>query len=308
MSIKKVTLASLILLGLTACSSGGSGGSSNNVAKPNTKPQTTQQQTDKAAAEKAAKEKAEAERLAAEKAAREKAAIDSHKSFFYPIQNNFQSWANPTITQFQLSEDAKLGLTRNIKETVHQEVRNDVETDATYTRQYDLYNQKYSIVVGERTKYHNPKNDYGFEINHEKYSIIDEAGLKTAPSDIPKEGVATYSGKAFNANEDGTLTYTVDFTNKEGYGKIEGMSELGTIELEKGTIVKKVSSNRLEINSDVKLASWKEYQVTGQYNLAFFGEKAEEVAGNISLRQEHSIYNPETGNIDVNIYLAIVNQ
>ncbi len=52
MSIKKVTLASLILLGLTACSSGGSGSSSNNVAKPNTKPQTTQQQTDKAAAEK----------------------------------------------------------------------------------------------------------------------------------------------------------------------------------------------------------------------------------------------------------------
>ncbi|AHG85635.1 hypothetical protein F544_4020 [Bibersteinia trehalosi USDA-ARS-USMARC-190] len=73
MSIRKTTLASLILLGLTACSSGGSGGSSNNVAKPNTQPQTTQQQTDKAAAEKAAKEKAEAERLAAEKAANEKA-------------------------------------------------------------------------------------------------------------------------------------------------------------------------------------------------------------------------------------------
>ncbi|AHG80142.1 hypothetical protein X875_15240 [Mannheimia varigena USDA-ARS-USMARC-1388] len=78
MSIKKVTLASLILLSLTACSSGGSGGNSNNATKPNAKPQTTQQQTDKAAAdkaakEKAAKEKAEAERLAAEKAAKEKA-------------------------------------------------------------------------------------------------------------------------------------------------------------------------------------------------------------------------------------------
>ncbi|MEG9488436.1 factor H binding protein domain-containing protein [Mannheimia sp. HC-2023] len=83
MSIKKVTLASLILLSLTACSSGGSGGNSNNVTKPNAKPQTTQQQTDKAVAEKAAKdkaakekaakEKAEAERLAAEKAAKEKA-------------------------------------------------------------------------------------------------------------------------------------------------------------------------------------------------------------------------------------------
>lgn len=86
MSIKKVTLASLILLSLMACSSGGFGGNSNNATKPNAKPQTTQQQTDKAAAEKAAKEKAErlaaekvakekeeAERLAAEKAAKEKA-------------------------------------------------------------------------------------------------------------------------------------------------------------------------------------------------------------------------------------------
>ncbi|QNS16105.1 factor H binding protein domain-containing protein [Mannheimia bovis] len=88
MSIKKVTLASLILLSLTACGSGGSGGNSNNATKPNAKPQTTQQQVDKAAAEKAAKEKAakekaakekaakgkaEAERLAAEKAAKEKA-------------------------------------------------------------------------------------------------------------------------------------------------------------------------------------------------------------------------------------------
>ncbi|WHP47054.1 factor H binding family protein [Mannheimia bovis] len=78
MSIKKVTLASLILLSLTACGSGGSGGNSNNATKPNAKPQTTQQQVDKAAAEKAAKEKAakekaEAERLAAEKAAKGKA-------------------------------------------------------------------------------------------------------------------------------------------------------------------------------------------------------------------------------------------
>ncbi|MEG9545444.1 factor H binding protein domain-containing protein [Mannheimia sp. HC-2023] len=73
MSIKKVTLASLILLSLTACSSGGSGGNSNNATKPNAKPQTTQQQTDKAAAEKAAKEKSETERLAAEKAVKEKA-------------------------------------------------------------------------------------------------------------------------------------------------------------------------------------------------------------------------------------------
>ncbi|MDY2947961.1 MAG: factor H binding family protein [Mannheimia varigena] len=78
MSIKKVTLASLILLSLTACSSGDSGGNSNNATKPNAKPQTTQQQTDKAAAEKAAKEKSETERLAAEKATYEGKVFNYH--------------------------------------------------------------------------------------------------------------------------------------------------------------------------------------------------------------------------------------
>lgn len=63
MSLKKVTLASLILLGLTACGSSG-GGSSDSTVNQNTS-QTAEQQ---AQADKLAAEKAEAERLATEKA------------------------------------------------------------------------------------------------------------------------------------------------------------------------------------------------------------------------------------------------
>ncbi|MDG6368934.1 transferrin-binding protein-like solute binding protein [Glaesserella parasuis] len=63
MSLKKVTLASLILLGLTACGSSG-GGSSDSTVNRNTS-QTAEQQ---AQADKLAAEKAEAERLATEKA------------------------------------------------------------------------------------------------------------------------------------------------------------------------------------------------------------------------------------------------
>ncbi|MDO9795898.1 factor H binding family protein [Glaesserella parasuis] len=77
MSLKKVTLASLILLGLTACGSSG-GGSSDSTVNQNTSQTAEQQaQADKLAAEKAEKErlaKKEAERLAAEQAEKERLA------------------------------------------------------------------------------------------------------------------------------------------------------------------------------------------------------------------------------------------
>lgn len=76
MSLKKVTLASLILLGLTACGSSG-GGSSDSTVNRNTSQTAEQQaQADKLAAEKAEKERLakEAERLAAEQAEKERLA------------------------------------------------------------------------------------------------------------------------------------------------------------------------------------------------------------------------------------------
>ena len=77
MSLKKVTLASLILLGLSACGSSG-GGSSDSTVNQNTSQTAEQQaQADKLAAEKAEKErlaKEEAERLAAEQAEKERLA------------------------------------------------------------------------------------------------------------------------------------------------------------------------------------------------------------------------------------------
>ncbi|MDG6352242.1 colicin transporter [Glaesserella parasuis] len=77
MSLKKVTLASLILLGLTACGSSG-GGSSDSTVNRNTSQTAEQQaQADKLAAEKAEAErlaKEEAERLAAEQAEKERLA------------------------------------------------------------------------------------------------------------------------------------------------------------------------------------------------------------------------------------------
>lgn len=183
MSIKKVTLASLILLGLTACSSGGSGSSSNNVAKPNTKPQTTQQQTDKAAAEKAAKdkaakEKAEAERLAAEKAAKEKAEAErlAAEKEVDPI----------AIIKAKGIDDTNYGLKLgNSKETI--------EGKVTVRTQSYLYNQPYSVVTAQAVQRNGWENgNYIDKVD----GTVTVKGLKTEK--LPTEGTATYSGKAFN--------------------------------------------------------------------------------------------------------------
>ncbi|MDG6480864.1 hypothetical protein [Glaesserella parasuis] len=79
MSLKKVTLASLILLGLTACGSSG-GGSSDSTVNQNTS-QTAEQQ---AQIEKERLAKEEAERLAAEQAEKERLA----KTLSDPIPNS----------------------------------------------------------------------------------------------------------------------------------------------------------------------------------------------------------------------------
>ena len=49
---------------------------------------------------------------------------------------------------------------------------------------------------------------------------------------MPTRGKATYTGVAFNNEEKGTLAYDVDFGKKEGQGKIEGLSQYGTITLQ----------------------------------------------------------------------------
>ena len=43
---------------------------------------------------------------------------------------------------------------------------------------------------------------------------------------LPSEGLATYNGKAFTANHDGELTYTVNFTDRTGSGKLSNFKDI----------------------------------------------------------------------------------
>ncbi|HHW7569631.1 TPA: factor H binding protein domain-containing protein [Mannheimia haemolytica] len=312
MSIKKVTLASLILLGLTACSSGGSGGSSNNVAKPNTKPQTTQQQTDKAAAEKAAKdkaakekaeadrlaaekaakEKAEAERLAAEKAAKEKAeaerlaaekaAKEKAEAERLAVEKAAKEKAEAErLAAEKISKAKGIDIEENGFSSVPQSSSKEGDIDVQHWG--NLYNQKYSVVVVTTTTKMGWDNDV--YVNSD-VSTVDIRGLKTDV--LPKEGKATYTGQAFDYRfyRSGDLSYDVDFSQRIGSGKIR--NSLGdSYTLSQGNIDNgSISGTASKHQGNPNYYNSGNYGPGGNYKVQFFGPNAEEIGGELNIGDE----------------------
>ena len=116
--------------------------------------------------------------------------------------------------------------------------------------------------------------------NGNEISDLIPYGVVTPPAAIPAAGRATYHGTAFDRNERGSLTYHVDFAAKTGQGHIDGLNKYkyGDITLAEG----KFSQDKL-LNGDSQ--TWiggKASAATGSsfdYALAFFGNRAEEIAG-----------------------------
>ncbi|WP_077587414.1 factor H binding protein domain-containing protein [Rodentibacter caecimuris] len=155
----------------------------------------------------------------------------------------------------------------------------------------DIYNQKYSIIAATYAsdeKFQDPESarkDYLLSI----HSIDGRfGGFETKV--LPTEGNATYKGVGFTAERQGDLTYTVDFAKKEGEGEISGLKDLGTLHLDKGNIVRPYNYDGwgLGINSSMTAKEWKDQNVTGQYQLFFYGPNAEEIAGVATLVQTPS--------------------
>lgn len=123
-------------------------------------------------------------------------------------------------------------------------IENDRETDrfTTTTTYSDIYNQKYSVVTGNYHKqdteykefeyYYEDGDDRNSSPSHyryvnktrttETYNVNDAKVFKTPIDKFPAEGKATYTGVAFDAKTQGNLTYTVNFADKKGSGKITG--------------------------------------------------------------------------------------
>lgn len=134
--------------------------------------------------------------------------------------------------------------------------------EQTSTKGKAIYNQPYSIIIADTES--GTRNSSHFS----ELSNVLIAGLKTKLEAIPTKGTANYSGKAFDAENNGTLDYNVNFENKTGSGTITGLGN--NITLERGSI----SGTGISSTANQGYKS-------GSYFLDFFGKNAEEIAGQI---------------------------
>ncbi|HDL5235394.1 TPA: hypothetical protein PXA62_000614 [Mannheimia haemolytica] len=268
MSIKKLTLATLILVGLTACGSSGSGSSSNKADLDKSKitvPKDIKDKADKAkkeAEERLEKAKKEEERLAKEaKKAKEDAerlAKEAEKA-----KGEAQRLAKEKAEKAK-AESIKLKGTDDKEYAVIKEMKS-----SDNTRKGHIYNQPYSVVTASTLV------TLG-ETPNENDSLVEIKGLKTTA--LPQEGKATYSGKLFEfTNVDSSdLTYNVDFGKRKGSGVAKGQET--SIELKEGSIENGAISST--VTSSGGILDGKQ----GSYKVEFFGPKAEEIAGEVEIK------------------------
>ncbi|UOO77026.1 factor H binding family protein [Neisseria sp. Dent CA1/247] len=99
-----------------------------------------------------------------------------------------------------------------------------------------------------------------------------------------QKGSFLYAGRAFTGkNEQGSLTYHVDFDKNVGSGSITGIASTGTINLKESRIEAFTPNNGFMAKAGIKGEAVAEKdKVVGSYQLGFFGKKGnetDEIAG-----------------------------
>ena len=258
------------------------------------KERLAKEEAERLAAEQAEKErlaKEEAERLAAEEKARQeklaslvaiaKEAGLTDSQAMQVAKNNMTSSEDQFI---QAIETFKIDSAKGFSSNTYQQGFNHLNYSAsasasnscvnsvctswngTTTTGETLYNQKYSVVAGDYSARQGLLN--GSWIDESSFSNIQVKGLKTQKDAIPNEGAATYSGKAFEGQTAGNLTYNVDFATRVGSGSVSGLP-VGQVTLGEAKINGTALSGKANSN--------------GNYRLEFFGPNAEEIGGKMSL-------------------------
>ncbi|WP_244149143.1 factor H binding protein domain-containing protein [Rodentibacter mrazii] len=242
-------------------------------------------------------------------------------------QINLDKKVDEAITNLKGTRDKPLGFLTKQDHSIRNEpiIENDREVaNKTVTTYADIYNQKYSVITGNYNKTVEPyteieyyyeegdnKNSSPFRSREvsktrtsETYTVEDGSypghtnGFKTPVDKFPSEGRATYTGVAFDAKKQGELSYTVDFAERKGSGKITGLDHIGDITLQEAEIYKSASHNSMRVKGNAIADAWvDEGGVTGEYAANFFGPNAEEITGKASLIQGmyKGSYDSETG-------------
>ena len=120
-----------------------------------------------------------------------------------------------------------------------------------------------------------------------KANSVADYGVYTPVAAIPTAGKATYNGTAFDKDERGNFTYHVDFAARNGHGNITGISRFGDISLASAALTdgdyangKGGSVRGAGIKGQATAASGSRFN----YDLIFYGNQAEELAGDLKNR------------------------
>lgn len=105
-------------------------------------------------------------------------------------------------------------------------------------------------------------------------------GYATPLNQVPTQGKATYSGVAFDRQDKGNLKYHVDFYEKSGQGEITGLTRFGTITLHKATYAYLDAPFTKNFHNVGEATAANGSSL--RYTSALYGDKAEEVVGEIS--------------------------
>ena len=155
-----------------------------------------------------------------------------------------------------------------------------------YENSGKIYNQTYSVTVGTYSK--ETRDEYN-PTSNERFTI-ENRGLQTKEDGLPTEGRATYTGKAFNLENNGDLTYNVNFSERKGSGTITGFQKYGTITLEEAPLKVKPLSKQVGIQygrATPEKNATTNLLTPNTYNLDFYGPKAEEIGGSVYFDYNH---------------------
>nr|2Y7S_A Chain A, FACTOR H BINDING PROTEIN [Neisseria meningitidis MC58]2Y7S_B Chain B, FACTOR H BINDING PROTEIN [Neisseria meningitidis MC58] len=151
--------------------------------------------------------------------------------------------------------------------------------------EFQVYKQSHSALTAFQTEQIQDSEHSGKMVAKRQFRIGDLGGEHTAFNQLP-DGKAEYRGTAFGSDDaGGKLTYTIDFTKKQGNGKIEHLKspELN-VELASAEI-KADGKSHAVILGDVRYGS----EEKGSYSLGIFGGRAQEVAGSAEVKTVNGI-------------------
>lgn len=123
------------------------------------------------------------------------------------------------------------------------------------------------------------------------HRAVDSAAYmtKTPENHFPTAGKATYTGMAFDIDGQGSLTYHVNFSDKKGNGSIVGLPRYGTIVLHEAAIIPTLQPDGVTHRIHAGQASSAVQGALRDYRVNFAGDQAEELVGTVKINNNEMV-------------------